>query len=738
MRITRAISNRLPPLSCAFLVSSSVVLTYFSSTTCEFLKISYTNPILPNEDGFIVTKDEIDTEFEEDKSSVGIFCQGYHDREGDLMWNLSWSFQIATFAFMSISLLLSWGLSLFVKPTFGKWKTLSVVSLLTAGLQIPCFLMYLSDVCRSNGAKCSAGKGFFMCLWSIIMMICVTVLTQFFDYPSWRYDMDFWKVDKDGNREMPLFDYEDAFDIEEPDFDQNDCQFEAIHQRLNHGREKQDVEDDCGDDDIHDSLPVQELGASRWRRWGKKDQGHGKFHMLQDAPNTDIASQCLSGMSCELPLTTRNYGLSSLLKEAEKDEHHDEIEDEDETDEQEDYTETRIVVHQDTNETSEDHTRNAQITVVDLGKDDDKPIPPCSPGSPRRRKMKKGKDVATYMTLEDDDYDSHDESHLIFTTKENDNAKESTTLTLMNKIESKVEESNKDIETNKIENDADMQSTISSNIGDQVQIFDMTTGNEELLISKLAFDCAHSESTNTQNEKVKFVPVVSDDEKDDDEEASFETSKEEEVEGVNAFTILDDLENDAVSLGFSNTRSRRGSSVCSRSKEPNQYNKEVKEEKTNVLPSDEHLANLLAKFTDQPAQQKFSQISDKESDCSGQWHDVLDGLNSDNDEKDLSKQHLLSRSSSTDFEDAHEHLEMMKALQNTKKTTPPPKKEFQKRYSSLDMKSRQKVLTKPPRSVRKTHIISHVVVSDAEDDTSSIGAGSAVSRRYLYPDEVEV
>jgi hypothetical protein len=149
MRCFDVISQRYPPLGCALLSAAALSLSIRSATTCQFLKISYAAHA-PNEDGFIVPDevmgpDDINTN-DMDKYRIGILCPSqYFSREGDIMWNLSRYFIIASFALLGISLVYSWGLSTCFRPTHCNWKVLSVVSILAAGAQIPAFF----NVCFS-------------------------------------------------------------------------------------------------------------------------------------------------------------------------------------------------------------------------------------------------------------------------------------------------------------------------------------------------------------------------------------------------------------------------------------------------------------------------------------------------------------------------------------------------------------------------------------------------------------
>ena len=251
----------MPAICCLILASGSLILSIGSATTCQFLKISYAAQ--SPEDGFLgndkgdgegnvdttstgsgsyrdanVEADEgLDPNY--DRYNIGIFCPSsvYPYREAqsnpDPMWTLVRYFFIASFCLSGMTALLSIALSTVLRPTYRNWKVLSVIAVLTAGLQIPVFLFYTISPCQGGGdddtnanggdeygeSTCSAGEGFFMLLWSALLLMTMTVLTQCFNYPRWREGMDEWKVKDRSLLQIYTYPYGN---VDDPNFDRGD------------------------------------------------------------------------------------------------------------------------------------------------------------------------------------------------------------------------------------------------------------------------------------------------------------------------------------------------------------------------------------------------------------------------------------------------------------------------------------------------------------------------------------
>eukprot|EP00979_Chaetoceros_neogracilis_P014321 scaffold4567_cov276-Chaetoceros_neogracile.AAC.4 len=700
-------NHHLPPLCCALLATASLVLSFLSATTCQFLKISY--PAHSPTDGFISTTDELlitDPNDDYGKHNVGIFCESsYFNREGDLMWNLSRYFLIAAFVMHGISFLYAWGLSTFVKPTFKNWKILSVASIVTAGVQIPSFLFYTIKPCQIDNAQCSAGAGFFMLLWSIIIMTSLTVLTQCFNYPLWRHDMERWKIQE---HSYPMYSYEQegTFDIEE-DLNYN---LDAVHKHFNAKPTYRNVPNAKAqnEDNANGTIyPIQELNTHKRRKKGKKSKESVSFYMLND--EDDIASQCLSGCLSGMSATAspvNRDGLASLLKEEAS------YNDEDE--------ESQLIFMdaEDDELPVQDSSYNEEWGEEARRREDAKVLPESdsSPSrSPSRRKMKKNKDNVTYIVLEE----HHDDGG-------GDSDCESPSLNYGNHLDSRlrgvdsVNGSCNDYHTSREE--SDIYSTISS-LGNQLHVIDLATGARELIVADAA--SYHSASISDFEQTPSPTPTVSDGEKQDDELSFVGT---EERFDIDNYAIQNDLGYD-----YKHRLQQSKSDVLvldsQKLSEEKVGNKIEDAADIRMLPSDMHLASLLAKFTEIDNSKNKTMDDDFTSEKSVEWHDVLDEFNEDN-----SQQHLnLVQCRSEDFDDEKGHIEMMKAL--NQKTD----KDIKSVDLNLPQITRYKYMYTPDiphANANSNSVIGPVVVSDDEDEPSSLGLSSA--RSYLYPDEVEV
>jgi hypothetical protein len=294
MSVLSALLQRMPALCCAFLSSSSLALSIGAFTTCQFLKISYSahSP----EDGFLISDGSQIEEREEylyDRHNLGIFCHSsLYSRRNDLMWNLSRYFLIAATVLLGFSFLLSWGIATIIRPTRRNWKALSVMSIATAGLQIPVFLFYAVRPCQTGETQCKAGQGFFMLVWSVMFLVSLTIVTQCCNYPASRESYVSWKIQE---RNYAIYRNEETFD------EMDGVEMDGIESPLK--REKHAVLNDPEFGDIQDltKYPSQELNLNRRKRKSlkQKQDEDGNFYLLRDA---DVTSQCLSGMSAELPL----------------------------------------------------------------------------------------------------------------------------------------------------------------------------------------------------------------------------------------------------------------------------------------------------------------------------------------------------------------------------------------------------------------------------------------------------
>mmetsp|Transcript_23276 Transcript_23276/g.32609 ORF Transcript_23276/g.32609 Transcript_23276/m.32609 type:complete len:1003 (+) Transcript_23276:322-3330(+) len=203
---TQVFYHRLPALATACCSSMALILLALSGTTCSFLEV-VANPgkALATPQGIFISED------------IGITCQGeLYEIEGDSFWELSRIFLIISLCLGSMSSLIAWLLATFVAPTSSRWKSMSILSALTAVLQVPIFLVFEARPCSSfaGNQSCKISNGVFMLIISTVFWVVVTLLTQILDPPAWSTELDAWRVQK--SRQMPIA-LTDSFDDGEGD-----------------------------------------------------------------------------------------------------------------------------------------------------------------------------------------------------------------------------------------------------------------------------------------------------------------------------------------------------------------------------------------------------------------------------------------------------------------------------------------------------------------------------------------
>jgi len=192
--ICALIQHRLPAICCALLCSGALGLTIGGAFTCQFLKINYDDPHSPWNYENLVSESNEKARSYSDTHEIGIFCTSAVNSSGDTIFMLAKGFEIVSLVIISILTIGACGLSTIIKPTAANWKALSVVAVVAAGAEIPVFLLYTSKSCQISEQECVAGKGFFMQLWSVILLMAVMVISQCFNYPEYHEVIDAWRA----------------------------------------------------------------------------------------------------------------------------------------------------------------------------------------------------------------------------------------------------------------------------------------------------------------------------------------------------------------------------------------------------------------------------------------------------------------------------------------------------------------------------------------------------------------
>ena len=227
------ISQRLPILCCAFLCSGALALCIGSITTCQFFRINYNNNAgnlndhSPFEnfdnvssystsyrDAFTTASSKAATQTStySNTHDLGLFCPSSiysEDAPSDLIWQLSRGFTFASLVLLSFTSIASWSCTIIRnQPSAYSWKMLSIIALLSAGIETPIFLFFSVKPCVTDGQKCVPSKGFFMLVWSVVLLVACAILTQVFDYPDYLNGLEEWKVKKSSSDYVE--DYEDV------------------------------------------------------------------------------------------------------------------------------------------------------------------------------------------------------------------------------------------------------------------------------------------------------------------------------------------------------------------------------------------------------------------------------------------------------------------------------------------------------------------------------------------------
>lgn len=121
------------------------------------------------------------------------------------MWKTGRVFAILSLSCGSLTTLLSWLISTVLPPTDVNWKVTSILSAVTAVLQVPVFLLFESNPCSDYGSnhECTVSTGCYLLICSTVCWVSVTVLTQCVDPPLWAVELDAWRTNKGERGEFP-------------------------------------------------------------------------------------------------------------------------------------------------------------------------------------------------------------------------------------------------------------------------------------------------------------------------------------------------------------------------------------------------------------------------------------------------------------------------------------------------------------------------------------------------------
>ena len=314
--------HRLPALCCAILCTGALALSIGTASTCQFFKVQYdyggsatesrsgysehnhetldyfpimehSQIVVPSSEWHYMESIQNNNNNNEniDKSllrsskrkypynnnpphdDIGLFCSissSYNYNyasilSNDILYQIARGFQIISLFILILVFVSSWYCTI-LKPSYQNWKTLSILSVSCAAVEIPVFLFYACSVCQGGGGgdgsgmdgddlnndggeeaqlqlpqrQCLVGQGFFMLLWSIGLLCSVTVVTQLFNYPEYMQVLDEWRVkDRTGTRTRTYGrDGNNEYD-DDDDYDYDDEQRNFI-KMLDDGREDEE------------------------------------------------------------------------------------------------------------------------------------------------------------------------------------------------------------------------------------------------------------------------------------------------------------------------------------------------------------------------------------------------------------------------------------------------------------------------------------------------------------------
>lgn len=683
MRCMHEIYLRLPALGCTVLAGIATALMTLSSTSCSFLRVKYA-PNAP-QDGILISDPENDIDLF-GKYNIGLYCPSYYESDDDLMWKLARGFVIAAGVLMILTLSLSVGLSSCVDPSQENWKALTIVAISTAGLEIPIFLLYNIKPCKEESVECSAGSGFFLQVYSVIVIASLTIVTLCFNYPKWRDQIEGWKI-KD--RGVFFEDYED-YDVEPDDF--------MSLERARNTREVLQRYSDSPHRVKSRIVPVHE-DQSTYEVTRDKKQVKKRFFRKGKRKAVDELYLMLDDVESGISDSPREYI------------HHKSLIDDDSVENEDDFEDNLHQAYQKTIVKDTPETESLNATQYSdspdrkkiLGED----LPPSTPISPnlKTRSFRKGAENVTYVVLTDSDNenDVHEDGNAIqFTPPEIKSDSE-----YANQKESSFNTADEDV-SDKC-NVTDVPDTFGKLDG--VQVIDVTSG-ESQFVPAVRSSVPSLTASQSISDDYQSIHVISDDEND---------------ETNNEYNDFDDKgilkEPDDTQSLLQDLRLHPSDQEVASPKYPIQHAKKSSKTKESTAvdivasqsPAHHHLNALIANlsFFDTHTSYKHMNSTDDDINDSAddqKWHDVLDSMSSDY----VSTSGLHSRAEN-DIDDEVSHQMMVEKLQA---------KHLKPRNLDDDM-----ARTEQPAQTDADPI--NAVITDDEESVE-------IASETLYDDEVEV
>ena len=184
-------SHRASAISMACLASVGLILGTLSGFNCSFISIN------AEPERSVMTPEGLEFVGQE-VANFGVYCASPFHYDTDRMWGLSQVFFWVSLGFGGLTTLLSWALSIFLKPNNCNWRFLSIASAITAVMGIPVFLILESEPCTMdlNRQSCSLGLGAYFGIASIVVWVALTVGSQILNPPKWGKERDAWRASR--------------------------------------------------------------------------------------------------------------------------------------------------------------------------------------------------------------------------------------------------------------------------------------------------------------------------------------------------------------------------------------------------------------------------------------------------------------------------------------------------------------------------------------------------------------
>ncbi|KAG7367936.1 hypothetical protein IV203_030679 [Nitzschia inconspicua] len=195
MGTAHSLAHRLTALSMACFASAGIIFSIFAGLSCSFVQVA----AQPGSNLMSANGDLFDAQV----AFFGVMCRDspFYD-ESDRMWGLSQIFFYSTVGIGGLTTLVAWALTLCIPPTGCRWRTMSILSAITAVMQVPVFLIFESDNCTFdvNRQTCKLAMGAYMNMMAIIIWVVMTIWAQCLKPPEWNKEgLHAWKVESNTN-----------------------------------------------------------------------------------------------------------------------------------------------------------------------------------------------------------------------------------------------------------------------------------------------------------------------------------------------------------------------------------------------------------------------------------------------------------------------------------------------------------------------------------------------------------